>query len=80
VTDNPVAAAHRLLVEAVDALATAAESGSASDAELLSALTVCEGMTRRLDRLTLATVSVLQRRGAFTERGYKSTTPLSTTP
>jgi Domain of unknown function (DUF222)/HNH endonuclease len=73
VTDNPVAAAHRLLVEAVDALATAAESGHASDAELLSALTVCEGITRRLDRLTLATVATLQRRGAFTDRGYKST-------
>jgi hypothetical protein len=36
-------------------------------------LTVCEGLTRRLDRLTLATISTLQRRGAFAERGYKST-------
>jgi Domain of unknown function (DUF222)/HNH endonuclease len=73
VTDSPVATAHRLLVEAVDALAAAAQSGAASDAELLSALTICEGATRRLDRLTLATISTLQRRGAFADRGYKST-------
>jgi hypothetical protein len=73
VTDSPVATAHRLLVEAVDALAAAVESGAAGDAELLSALTVCEGATRRLDRLTLATIATLQRRGTFAERGYKST-------
>jgi 5-methylcytosine-specific restriction protein A len=71
--DSPVAEAHRLLAEAVDALAAATESGAATDAELLSALTVCEGLTRRLDRLTLTTIATLQRRGAFTERGYKST-------
>jgi uncharacterized protein DUF222 len=71
-SDSPVATAHRLLTEALDALAAAAGSG-ATDAELLSTLTVCEGLTRRLDRLTVATVSVLQRRGAFAERGYKST-------
>jgi hypothetical protein len=62
VTDSPVAAAHRLLVEAVEQLAAAAESGAAGDAELLSALTLCEGLTRRLDRLTLATISALARR------------------
>jgi hypothetical protein len=72
-TDSPVAAAHRLLVEAIDALSAAAESGAATDAELLSALTLCEGVTRRLDRLTLATISTLERRGVFTDRGYKST-------
>jgi hypothetical protein len=71
VSDSPVAAAHRLLTEAADALATAAGAG-ATDAELLSVLTVCEGLSRRLDRLTVYTVSVLQRRGAFAERGYKS--------
>ena len=49
-----VATAHRLLVEATDALTAAPESGG--DAELLSVLTVCEGASRRLDRLTLATV------------------------
>jgi 5-methylcytosine-specific restriction protein A len=72
VSDSPVATAHRLLAEAVDALSLAAGTG-ATDAELLSVLTVCEGLSRRLDRLTVSTVSVLQRRGTFAERGYKST-------
>jgi uncharacterized protein DUF222/HNH endonuclease len=69
---SPVSTAHRLLTEAIHAL-TAAADHSATDTELLSVLTVCEGLTRRLDHLTVATVSVLQRRGAFAERGYKST-------
>jgi hypothetical protein len=69
VTESPVATAHRLLAEAVDALAAAAESGAATDADLLSALTVCEGITRQLDGLTLATISTLQRRDTFAERG-----------
>jgi hypothetical protein len=60
--DSPVAAAHRLLAEEVDALSAAAESGAAGDAELLSALTICEGITRRLDRLTLTTIATLARR------------------
>jgi hypothetical protein len=71
--DSPVATAHRLLAEAVEQLSAAAESGAATDAELLSALTICEGITRRLDRLTLTTIATLQRRGTFAERGYKST-------
>jgi hypothetical protein len=40
-----VATAHRLLTEAVDALSAAADNG-ATDAELLSVLTVCEGVGR----------------------------------
>ncbi len=69
---SPVATAHRLLTEAIDTLSAAADAGP-TDAELLSMLTVCEGLTRQLDRLTLETISTLQRRGTFTERGYKST-------
>jgi Domain of unknown function (DUF222) len=68
-----VAHAHRLLTEAVQALAEATAVGATTDAELLSALTVSEGTSRRLDRLMVDTVAVLQRRGAFAERGYKST-------
>lgn len=70
--DTPLATAHRLLVQAVEQLCAAAESGP-SDAELLSVLTLCEGTTRRLDRLSVGAVSSLQRRGAFTERGYRDT-------
>jgi hypothetical protein len=70
-TTGPVATAHRLLTEAVDVLSAAAESG-VTDEELLSTLTVCEGMTRRLDQVVVTTVATLDRRGAFAERGYKS--------
>ena len=48
-----------------------AESGA--DDELVSLLTVCEGAARRLDRVTVDTVAALERRGTFSERGYKST-------
>ena len=47
-----------------------AESGA--DDELVSLLTVCEGAARRLDRVTVDTVAALERRGTFSERGYKS--------
>ncbi|WP_433558602.1 hypothetical protein ACQPWY_08960 [Pseudonocardia xinjiangensis] len=57
--------------EAIDALSTATDS--ATDDDLLSALTLCEGTSRRLDRVVVATVSTLERRGTFAERGYKST-------
>ncbi len=45
--------AHRLLEEAIDALSEAAGQESVSDDELLSVLTLCEGMTRRIDRLVV---------------------------
>jgi Domain of unknown function (DUF222) len=72
VSDRPLATAHRLLTEAIDELCAAADTG-ATDDDLLSVLTLCEGTSRRLDRLTVATLSTLQRRGTFAERGYKST-------
>jgi 5-methylcytosine-specific restriction protein A len=62
--------ARRLLAQAVDALSAAA--GASSDAELISVLSSCEGMVRRLDRVTVDAVAPLERRGAFAERGYKS--------
>ena len=43
-----------------------------ADDELLSVLTICEGATRRLDQVAVAAVATLERRGTFTERGYKS--------
>lgn len=48
------------------------DSGGAGDDELLSALTLCEGTARRLDRVTVSSVAALSRRGAFAERGYRS--------
>ena len=62
--------AHRLLAQAVDELSAVAVSGA--DDELVSLLTVCEGAARRLDRVTVDAVAALERRGTFSERGYKS--------
>ena len=62
--------AHRLLAQAVDELSAVAETGA--DDELVSLLTVCEGAARRLDRVTVDAVAALERRGTFSERGYKS--------
>ncbi|TQM09280.1 HNH endonuclease signature motif containing protein [Pseudonocardia kunmingensis] len=71
---SAVAAAHQHLQEALDELRQAAESGLASDPELLSVLTVSEGLSRQLEHLTVATTAALQRRGTFTDRGYRDTT------
>ncbi|MGH3567694.1 MAG: DUF222 domain-containing protein [Pseudonocardia sp.] len=68
-TDRLISA-HRLLTEALDELCAAAHSGA--DEELLSVLTLCEGVHRRLDQVTVGTIATLQRRGAFAERGYKT--------
>ncbi|WP_433281388.1 DUF222 domain-containing protein [Pseudonocardia xinjiangensis] len=70
-SDSPLTTAHRLLVEAIDALSAATDS--ATDDDLLSVLTLCEGTSRRLDRVVVATVATLERRGTFAERGYTST-------
>jgi Domain of unknown function (DUF222) len=69
-TEARLNAAQRLLAQAVDVLGAAAEVGS--DAQLISVLSLCEGMVRRLDRVTVDAVATLERRGAFAERGYKS--------
>uniref|UniRef100_UPI00260B7928 DUF222 domain-containing protein n=1 Tax=Pseudonocardia sp. TaxID=60912 RepID=UPI00260B7928 len=71
-SDSPLTLAHRLLTEAVDALAAAAGPG-AGDAELISALTLAEGAARRLDRVVVGALAHLERRGTFAERGYRST-------
>jgi Domain of unknown function (DUF222) len=51
-------------------LRAAAESALTTDDELLSVLTVTDGVTRRLDQVMVSAVAVLQRRGTFAERGY----------
>jgi Domain of unknown function (DUF222)/HNH endonuclease len=66
--EDRLAAAHRLLNQAVDALGDVASSGG--DAELVSMLTVCEGVARRLDRVAVDAVATLERRGVFAQRGY----------
>jgi Domain of unknown function (DUF222)/HNH endonuclease len=73
VSESGVADAYRLLAEGLAALAEATDS-TATDDELLSALTVCEGVSRGLDRLVVGVVADLDRRGAFADRGYRNTT------
>ncbi|TCK21568.1 HNH endonuclease signature motif containing protein [Pseudonocardia endophytica] len=72
-SSGPVADAYRLLVEAVDALEAAAGAG-AVDADLLAVLPLCRGVQRRLDRISVAAASRLDRRGTFAERGYRNPT------
>ncbi|MDN5856181.1 MAG: hypothetical protein L0K86_25735, partial [Actinomycetia bacterium] len=69
-TDSPLAAAHQHLVSAVEELS--AVGVGATNGELLSVLTLCEGVARRLDQLTVTTIAALERRGSFTERGYRN--------
>ena len=64
------AAAGRLVQEA-EALAAVVES--AGDDELVALLPAAEAVARRLDRLVVEAVATLQRRGVFSERGYRST-------
>ncbi|OZM78950.1 hypothetical protein CFP66_28790 [Pseudonocardia sp. MH-G8] len=64
-------AAYERLHEAIEELRTAAESALASDGELMSVLSVTEGVSRQLDYLTVSTTAALQRRGTFAERGYR---------
>jgi 5-methylcytosine-specific restriction protein A len=71
VTDTALSSAHRLMTQAMDAVRAAA-GPAASDDELMSVLGLCEGVVRQLDRVTVDAVAGLERRGVFTERGYKS--------
>ena len=71
-TESPLAAAQRLCTQAVAALREATRVGSA--AERMSVVQLCEGMTRQLDQVVVATVAELDRDGVFAERGYRSPT------
>ncbi|GJF03914.1 HNH endonuclease [Pseudonocardia sp. D17] len=67
----PLVAAHRLLQEATVELTMASTPGTDAD-ELLSVLTMCEAAVRVLERVSVAAIADLQRRGMFAERGYRS--------
>lgn len=69
-SSDRLVAAHRLLQQALTELADAAGAGAGDD-ELLSVLTVCEGATRTLDRVTVGALADLDRRATFTQRGYR---------
>ena len=69
-SESSLATAQRLFTQALDAVRGVAEAGSAG--ERLSVLTLCEGMARQLDQVTVAAVAGLDRDGVFAERGYRS--------
>ena len=68
---SPLGDVHRILTDAVESLA-AASDGSSTDDDVVAALVLCEGLTRRLDHLSVTRIAELTRRGVFAERGYRS--------
>ena len=67
---SPVKSAHSRLTEAVDELSAACTPAATAD-DLLSVLTLGEGVSRRLEQIVVAVVADLLRRGTFAERGYR---------
>ncbi len=72
-SETGVANAYRLLAVGLAAL-DEATGPTATDDELVSALTVCEAVARKLDRRVVGVVADLDRRGTLTDRGYRNTT------
>ena len=70
-SERPLETASRLFAQAVAALREAA-GPSAGEADLLGVLTVSEGVRRALDRAGVTALADLERRGTFSERGYRS--------
>ncbi|MBW0131464.1 HNH endonuclease signature motif containing protein [Pseudonocardia oceani] len=64
---NSIRLAQQHLAAASDELATASET------ELLSVLTLCENLARRVEALSTAAIATLDDQGAFLTRGYRST-------
>ena len=71
-SDSDIATAAEGLLLAVDQLRAA--TVGASDDALLAALTACEATHRRLDHVAIETLAGIERRGVFTDRGYRSST------
>jgi len=71
VSDRSLEVAGRLFSQAVEVLRDAA-GHAASEADLLGVLTLGEGVRRALDQAGVAALADLERRGTFSERGYRS--------
>ena len=70
-SDRSLEVAGRLFSQAVEVLRDAAGQ-AASEADLLGVLTLGEGVRRALDQAGVAALADLERRGTFSERGYRS--------
>ena len=69
-SESPLASAQCLFAQALDALRGVAEAGAADDR--VAVLTLCEGVARQLDQVTVAAVAGLDREGVFSDKGYAS--------
>lgn len=72
-TDSVIAAAADRLLAAAEALRAA--TVGAGDDGLVAALVACEAATRRIDHVAVETLAAIDRRGVFTDRGYRSAVP-----
>ena len=70
-SERSLGVANRLFSQAVEALREAA-GPAASEADLLGVLTLGEGVRRALDHAGVSALADLERRGTFSERGYRS--------
>ena len=70
-SERSLEVAGRLFSQAVEVLRDAAGQ-AASEADLLGVLTLGEGVRRALDQAGVAALADLERRGTFSERGYRS--------
>ncbi|MBW0114376.1 hypothetical protein [Pseudonocardia abyssalis] len=64
-------AQHQHLADALDTVAAA--TSTAPESDLISLLTLCEGVTRRFEAISTAAVAVVDNQGTFLTRGYPST-------
>jgi Domain of unknown function (DUF222) len=71
VSERSLEVANRLFSQAIEALREAA-GPAASEADLLGVLTVGEGVRPALDQAGVSALADLERRGTFSERGYRS--------
>lgn len=71
-SEGPVAAAYRIIADALDALESLTDTGT--DEQRLALLRISEGASRRLTVYGVHSAAELTRRGAFAERGYTSPT------
>ncbi len=68
---SPFAAAHQSIVDGVAALRAACDSRADADTRI-AALSVCEELTRQLERVSVELTAGLDRDGVFSDRGYHS--------
>ncbi|MGE0298294.1 DUF222 domain-containing protein, partial [Pseudonocardia sp.] len=70
---SPILSPARQLADELLAQLSAVTGPGTADGALLSALALCEDVARGVERASIGAIADLERRGVFTERGYRST-------